>query len=61
MRTAKILGFDFYEKEDCVMFVGASGCMGDWGYIDEMTFDEVLDYYHTHTKSEMYDLIACNM
>lgn len=56
----KILGFEFFDKGDHVMFVGPSGCMGDWGHFD-MTFAEFMDFVLGHSDEEILDLIACNM
>lgn len=56
----KILGFEFFDKGDHVMFVGPSGCMGDWGFL-EMTFGEFMDFILEHDDEEVMDLIACNI
>lgn len=60
-RSFKLFGFEFFDKGDYVMFVGPSGCMGDWGSIEDMTLDDLWDYYLTHSDDEMQDLILANM
>lgn len=59
-RSVCLFGFEFFDKDGYVMFVGKSGCMGDWGFIEDMTLDDLWDFYLTHTDAEMFALIESN-